>query len=96
MRHTRDLFTEASDHARFADPRFTYYQRHLTFASDGMFPTIHQQAQFVLAPDEWGQTTRRGHRFEASAYSAGLDYPVKLDRPFDALERLRSAIFNYE
>ena len=61
-----------------------------------MFPAIHQQAQFVFAPDEWSQSTRCRGCFEPPAYSAGLDYPVKLDRPFDPLERLRSAIFNHE
>ena len=30
------------------------------------------------------------------AHAAWLDYPVKLDRPFDSLERLRSAIFDHE
>ena len=96
MRRPSDLFTEALDHARFADPRFAYDQRHLAFAFESMFPTIHQQAQFVFAPHEWSQSSRRRACFEAPAYSAWLDYPVELDRPFNPLERLRSAIFNHE
>jgi hypothetical protein len=66
------------------------------FIIEGAFPTIHQQAQLVLAPDEWSQCMRCCGRFEPPSYSAGLDYPVKLDRPLDALERLRPAIFNHE
>ena len=96
VRRTRDLLMEALHQARFADPRLADDQRHLAFAFEGTFPAIHQQAQFVLAPDEWSQSSRRRRRFEPPAYSAGLDYPVKLDRPFDALERLRSAIFDHE
>ena len=96
VRRASDLFMEALHHARFADPRFAYDQRHLAFAFEGTFPTIHQQAQFVFAPDKWSQSTRCRGRFEPSSYSAWLDYPVKLDRPFDPLERLRSPIFNHE
>ena len=68
----------------------------LAFALERALPAIHQQAQFVLAPDERSQSTRRGRRFEPPAHSAGLDYPVKLDRPFDSLERLRAAILDHE
>ena len=74
---TRDLFMEALEQARFADSRFANDQRHLAFAFESMFPSIHQQAQFVLAPDEWSQSTRCRRRFEPPAYSAGLYYPVK-------------------
>ena len=91
-----DLFMEALHQARFADPRLADDQRHLAFAIEGTLPTIHQQAQFVLAPDEWSQSTRCRCRFEPPAYSARLDYPVKLDRPLNPLERLRSAIFDHE
>src|SRR5579864_9721165 len=87
---------EALHQARFADPRLADDQLHLAVAFEGALPTIHQQAQFVLAPDEWSQSTRRCRRFESSAHSAWLDYLVKLNRPFHALERLRSAIFNHE
>ena len=87
---------EALHQARFADPRLADDQRHLAFAIEGALPAIHQQAQFVLAPDEWGQSTRRRGRFEPPAHSARPDYAIKLDRPFDALERLRSAILDHE
>ena len=96
VRRARDLFTEALHQARFADPRLADDQRHLAFAFERALPTIHQQAQFVFAPDEWSQPTRCRGCFEPPAYSARLDYPVKLDRPFNPLERLRSAIFNHE
>jgi len=66
------------------------------FIIEGAFPTIHHQAQLVLAPDEWSQSTRCGYCFEPPSYSAWPHYPVKLNRPFHALKRLRSAIFNHE
>ena len=87
---------EALHQARFADPRLADDQRHLAFAIERALPTIHQQAQFVFAPDEWRQPTRCRRRFEPPAHSARLDYPVKLDRPLDALKRLRSAILDHE
>ena len=59
-------------------------------------PSIHQQAQFVLAPDEWSQSTRCRGRFEPPAYSAGLDYTIKLDWPFNPLERLGTPILDHE
>jgi len=93
---TGDLFTEALHEARFADPRLAHYQRHLAFTVEGAFPTIYQQAKFVLSPDELGQSTRRRCRFEPSSHSARLDYSIKLDWPFDTLERLRSPIFDHE
>ena len=87
---------EALHQARFADSRFADDQRHLALAIERAFPTIHQRAQFVFAPDEWRQSTRRRGRFEPPAHSARPDYAVKLDRLFDALERLRSAILDHE
>src|ERR1700732_1522995 len=87
---------EALRQARFADPRLADDQRYLAIAIKGSFPTIHQQAQFVLAPDEWSQCMRCCGRFEPPAHAAWLDYPVELDRPFDSLERRRSAFFNHE
>src|SRR5690348_2355567 len=38
----------------------------------------------------------RRHRFEPSTYPAWLGYPVELNRPFDPLERLRAATFDYK
>jgi hypothetical protein len=96
VRHPSDLFTEPLHHARFPDPRFTYDQGHLAFALEGLFPAIHQQTQFVFAPHEWSQPTRCRCGFEPPSYSTGLDYAVELDRPFNSLERLRSAILNHE
>ena len=87
---------EALHQARFADPRLAHDQRHLAFTIEGALPSIHQQAQFVLAPDEWSQPTRCRGCFEPPSHSAGPDYPVKLDRPFDPLERLRPAILDHE
>ena len=96
MRRIRDLFMEALHQARFADPRLADDQRHLAFAIQSSLPAAHQQAQFVFAPDERSQSARSRCRFEPSAHSAGLDYPVKLDRPLNALERLRPAILDHE
>jgi hypothetical protein len=59
MRHASDLFSEALHQARFADPGLAYDQRHLAFTFDGRFPSIHQQTQFVFAPDERSQSSRR-------------------------------------
>jgi hypothetical protein len=61
-----------------------------------MLPAIHQQTQFVFAPNEWSQSSRRRACFEAPAYSAWLDYSVKLDRPVNPLERMRSPILDHE
>src|SRR6266446_3939637 len=96
VRRTRELFMEALYQARFADSRLADDQRHLAFAFEGTLPSTHQQAQFVFAPDKRGQSSRCRSRFEAPAYSAGLHYPVKLSRPFYALERLRSPILDHE
>jgi hypothetical protein len=96
MRHASDLFSEALHQARFADPGLAYDQRHLAFTFDGTFPSIHQQTQFVFAPDERSQSSRRRACFETPAYSADLDYPVKLERRLNALERLCSAILDHE
>ena len=64
--------------------------------SSALLPTIHQRAQFVLAPDEWSQSARGRRRFQPPAHSAGLDYPVQLDRPLNALERRRPALLDHE
>ena len=96
VRGARDLFTEALHQTRLADSRLADDQRHLAFTFDGTLPSTHQQAQFVFAPDKRSQSTRCRGRFEPPAYSAGLDYTVKLDRPFNPLERLRSAILDHE
>ena len=87
---------EVPQQARFANARLTDDQRHLAFTIEHAFPAIHQRAQFVVAPDKRGQSMRRCRRFEPPPHSARLDYAVELDRPFDALEHLRSAIFNLE
>ncbi len=87
---------EALQQARFADPRFADDQRHLAFTIQHALPTIHQRAQFVLAPDECSQSTPRCRRLQPPAHSAGLDNPVELDWPFDTLERRRSATFDHE
>ena len=87
---------EALHQARFADARFADDQRHLALAIEHALPSIHQQAQFVLAPDERRQSTRSRGRFEPPAHSARLDYAVEPDRPFDAFERLRAALFDHE
>src|SRR5712692_10084496 len=87
---------ETPQQARFADPGLADNQRHLSFTVQHAFPTIHQRAQFILAPDEWRKSSRRRDRFESSANSARLDNAIKLGRPFDALERLRAAVFDHE
>ncbi len=76
MRRTRDLLMEALHQARFADPRLADDQRHLAFAIQRPLPTVHQRAQFVLAPDERSQSAGCRRRFEPPAHSAGLDYAV--------------------
>ncbi len=38
----------------------------------------------------------RRRRFQPPAHSAGLDYPVELDRPFNALERRRAPRLDHE
>src|SRR6202035_4731816 len=60
------------------------------------FPPIYERAQFVLAPDERCQSMRRRGRFEPPSYTTRSNYAVESNRPLDALERLRSAIFYYE
>jgi hypothetical protein len=96
VRRTRDLFVEALHQARFADPRLADDQRQLAFSVERALPTILQQVQFVFTSDEWSQCPRCRRCLEPSAYSARLHYPVKLDRPIDPLERLRSPILDHE
>jgi len=91
-----DLFVKAMDQARFANSRLTGDQCHLAFTVENAFPTIQQQAQFILAPDEWGESARSRDRFESSANSAWLDYAIKLQRLLDALERMRAVVFDDE
>jgi hypothetical protein len=55
LRRPRDLFVEALHQPRFADARLSDDQRHLAFTTPRPLPPIHQQAQFVLAPDKCGQ-----------------------------------------
>ncbi len=38
----------------------------------------------------------RRRRFETSTNAARLDYAEELDRPFDALERMRTAILHHK
>ena len=71
-------------------------QCHLAFAFEGTLPSTHQQAQFVFASDEWSQCMRCRCGFESPSHPARPDYPVKLDRPFYALERLRPTILDHE
>jgi hypothetical protein len=96
MRRSTNLFMEALHQARLADPWLSYNQRHLTFTVEGALPAIHQQAQFALAPDKGGQSMRFRNGLEPPSHAAGLHYPVKPDRPFDALERLYPAVFDHE
>ena len=96
MRCFTNLLMEALHQPRFADPRFADDKRHLTFTVQGALPPICQQAQFVLAPDKGSQAMRYRYGLESSSHSAGLYYPEKLDRPLDALKRLRPAIFDHE
>ena len=49
-----NLFAKALHQARFADAGFADNRDDLTFALAHALPTIHQQTQFVLAPDERG------------------------------------------
>jgi len=93
----RDVERKVDSHqARFAHPRFIDDQRHLAFLILRVLPTIHQEAQFVLAPDEWSQSTGCGRPFQSTAHSARLDYPVQLQGPFNTLERRRPATFDHE
>src|SRR5215472_7427625 len=80
----RHLFVEALQQARFADAGLADHQHHLPLALKRVFPTIIKQAQFVLTPDERGQPADCGGGFKPSSHSARLNYPVKLERPFDA------------
>jgi hypothetical protein len=96
MRPPGNLFTEALYEARFADAGLADDQHHLTFTLERAIPSIHQRAQFVLAPDERGQATGRSRRVETPARSARLDDPINLDRTLDTLERLRATILDYE
>jgi len=81
---------EAPHQPRFADPCFADNQRHLAFTIQHALPTIHQRAQFVLAPDECSQSTGCC-RFQPPTHSAGLDYPVELKPSLNTLECRRAA-----
>src|SRR5438552_1503651 len=87
---------KALHQARFADSRLAYDQRHLAVTVQHPLPTTHQRMQFVFAPDECSQAPPRSRRLQPTAHSAGLNYPVKLEGPFDALERLLPARFDHE
>src|SRR5215468_1692583 len=87
---------EVLQQARFADACFADDQRYLPFTLPAALPARHQRAQLVLTPDERGQPTDSSGGFEPSAYSAWLNYPVKLERPFDALQRRCPATLDHE
>jgi hypothetical protein len=80
MRRTLDLFMEALHQARFADPRLAD-QRHLPFTLEDAFPAIQQQAQFVPAADERGQSTRRRRGLEPPASLLLVSRTDKLRSP---------------
>src|SRR5262249_23508723 len=93
---TGNLFMEALHEARFANPSLAHDQRHLALAVLGTLPPTHQQMQFVLAPDKWGESVRSGCRFQPPTGSAGSYHPVQTDWPCQALQGLWSAILNHE
>src|SRR5215831_2082124 len=87
---------EALQQARFANARLADDQHYLPFTLPAALPARHQRAQLVLTSDEWGQSTDCGGGFEPAAHSARSNYLVKLERPFDALQRRRSVILDHE
>src|SRR6516165_11306372 len=87
---------EALQQARFADAGLADDQRDLPFTLLAALPARHQRAQLVLAPNERGKSTDCGGGFEPPSHSARLYYLVKLERPFDALQRRCLATLDHE
>jgi hypothetical protein len=87
---------EALQQARFADTRLADEQRYLPFTLPAALPARHQRAQFVLTPDERGQSGDRSGGSKPSSHSAWLNYLVKPELPFNPLHRGRSATLDHE
>ncbi len=96
MRRSRDLFVKALHQPRLADACLADDQRYLPFTTQRALPPVRQQAQLVLASDKWRQPPQCCCRFEPPTRTARLDYPVELERLFDAFERSRAKVFHHE
>ena len=59
------------------------YQNYLSFTFDGALPVVHQEAQFLLPPNEVGQPAGRCRRAEPPAYSTRPDHAVEFHRLSD-------------
>ena len=77
-------------------PGLANNQRHLTLTLTDAFPAAQQRAQLLFAADERGQSAGCRCSFEAPAHPARPHDAIKLDRPLDALERLRAAVLDHE
>src|SRR5438067_1573228 len=76
-----NFFAKALQQTRFANAGLAYNCNYLTLALAHTLPTIHQQAQLVIAADEWRQAAHRGRCGEAATHPAWTNYAVELERP---------------
>ena len=94
VRDVRQVFAQLAGKARLSNPRFPDDENVLTLAVLRPFPMIDQRRQLGFAADKARQPPRRD--VEPAAYPARLHHAVQRHRLAHALERLRTAVLDYE
>jgi len=85
MRLVAEPLRQCRDNPRLADPGFAGNQNDLAVASPGARPAVQQQADFIVAPDQWAQR-RSTQGLEPAGDSARPQRQPGRHRPDDALE----------
>jgi hypothetical protein len=89
MRLVADPLAQGRQKARLADARFAPDEHDLAFAVAGVAPAVHQQRDFVLAPDQWRHALRPRRLEAADVLGLAKNRPGG-NRRLEAFQRLRS------